>query len=116
MRRKALDRERTSDANDALSLDGPVVEQFDIGVARDGGIDFALPLASRTPPRRMIRLRDVGPFVVGLARDLPFFPAPAERVVELGSQGFELKLERSQMTSISALLAMLFSVTCGVRS
>jgi hypothetical protein len=41
----------------------------------------------------MIGLRSFGPLCIGLARNLPFLPSFAERLVEFGSQGLKLKLE-----------------------
>src|SRR5271165_7504064 len=92
MRRKAFDRERPCDANDALGLQGAVVQLFDVGIAGDGRVDLLLPLAPKFPPGCMIGLHGVGPREISFARDLPLLPLLLERGIKAGSQFVELGL------------------------
>jgi hypothetical protein len=68
------------------------------------------------PPLSVKLLCGVWPILVGLARDLPFFPGLLHGFVQLLAQRLERPLPALQITSISALLAMDFSVTCGACS
>ena len=82
MGRETFDGERPGDANLLLVLVGLVVEEFELGLGSDGGVDFLLPGDARLPPVGMQLLRRVRPAFIGLARDLPFLPG----LVELGVQ------------------------------
>ena len=53
VRRQAFHREGTGDAHLGIINIGPVVEEFDIGRARDRGVDLLLPRDARLPPSGM---------------------------------------------------------------
>ena len=50
MRREAFDGERPGDADALVVFVGLIVEQLGVGVTRDGGVNFLLPLAAQLPP------------------------------------------------------------------
>ena len=93
MRGEALDGERPGDADLSLVVVGLVVEVFEVGLGGDGGVDFLLARDALLPPFGVQLLCLLGPFVVGLARDFPFFPLLLEGRVELLAQRFERALE-----------------------
>ena len=76
-------------------------------------------LASLSLRDSMLLRRLLRPGIAGLARDLPFLPGfvTFERGIERLAQRLQgLRCHVSQITSISALLAIDFSVMCGTRS
>src|SRR6516162_8196005 len=82
MRRQTLNRKRARNPDFASVLIGPVDEIFDLGIARDRGIDLFLPFAPRVPPLR-VQLAGFGwPIVLGLPRHLPLFPRLVEHLVQ----------------------------------
>jgi hypothetical protein len=110
MRRKPLHRERPRHPDLALVFIRFVVEILEIGFSRNGSVDLFLPCDALLPPLGMQFPGFLRPFAIGLARNLPFLPLLFERLIQLLAQRF------SQITSISALLAIDFSVMCGTRS
>ena len=92
VRRQALDRERPGDADLALVLVGPVVEQLDIGRLGDRGVDLLLPGDAPLPPSRVRSLAAAGHVGDGLTRDFPVLEFLAERGVQLRAQRFKLRL------------------------
>ena len=78
--------EWTRNTHYAAGLVGAVVEIFDLGIARDGLVDLFQPGAARLPPLRMDGFRFGRPFLIGPARNLPFFPALFEVSVKLLAQ------------------------------
>ena len=142
VRRQALDRERPGDADAAIVLIGPVVEQFDIGAPwrsrrrSPSGARCAPPTSRRAHRRRPgIECRAAtGRAVLGVrrsalacshARSAPSrsrgisHSSQARRRAPLFSSarsGSSTRCHFSQITSISALLAIDFSVMCGTRS
>ena len=92
VRRQALDGERAGDADLGRVHIGPVVEIFDVGAALDGLVDLALPIDAGLPPCGVVLLDGIRPRGIGLARDLPFLPRLAERLVETLAQRLERRL------------------------
>ena len=89
MRREALDRERPGDADLTFILVGFVVKVFEIGLGRDGGVDFLLAGDALLPPFGVQLLCLLGPLGIGLARDFPLFPLQVEHRVEAFAQRFK---------------------------
>ena len=89
MRRQAFHRERTGDAGAGAVLIRTVVQKFDVGAARDGGVDFPLPLDPRRPPSGMGLHGGGWPGGGGVARDLPFVPGCAKCGIDLRPQRFQ---------------------------
>src|SRR6185312_9202723 len=76
-----------------LVLVGLVIEVFGIGLGCDGGVNLALAGDAFAPPVGVQLAGRVGPLGVGLARDFPFPPMLAKRLVQLFAQWFQLRLE-----------------------
>ena len=86
VRRQALDREGTGDADARVVAIGLVVEVLVVRFGSDGGVDLSLAGDARLPPIGM-RGRGIGrPIFVGVARDFPLLPLPAEGGVEPGAE------------------------------
>ena len=81
MRRQAFHRKRAGDADFLVVFVGLVVEVFVVGFSGDGGVDFLLPGDALFPPIRVNSSDLLGPSVVGVAGDFPFFVGYAECVV-----------------------------------
>ena len=115
--REALDGERPGHADLLLVVVGLVVEVFELGLGGDGGVDLLLPGDAGLPP-----------FGVQLLRRRPATSSSASRGISHSCQvflsaafscsrsGSSFACHLSQMTSISALLAIDLSVMCGTRS
>ena len=119
VRRQALDRERAGDADTRIVGIGLVIEVFELGLGGDRGIDLLLPRDARLPPVARAALdRLVGP---ARRRPRAGFPIPpsscsSSRVQPWRAAAPASSCQLSQITSISALLAIDFSVMCGTRS
>ena len=116
VRREALDGERTSHTDFLIVGVGFVVEVFKFGLGGDRGVNFLLPRDACLPPFGMQLLRGVRPLGIGLTRDFPFLPLFLSAAFNFSFNGSSVACHFSQMTSISALLAMDLSVICGTRS
>ena len=92
VRREALDRERSRDADLPVVRIRLVVEVLELRLGRDGGVDLVLPRDACLPPITVDRLRDVGPLRFGLARDLPLLPLLLQRGIQLFAQGLQPRL------------------------
>ena len=117
MRRQALDRERPGDADAGVVGVGLVVEIFDIGARGDRGVDLALAGDARLPPFgvRLVRRRPARRRAVRAgSATLPMFFVGA--ALSAARSGSSTACHFSQMSSISGLLAIDFSVMCGTRS
>jgi len=75
--RQAFDRERPGDADARLVLVGAVIQEFDVGLMGDRGVDAALALDAGVPPDGVCALNIVGPAKAGIAGDLPLLPGGA---------------------------------------
>ena len=100
-----------------LSVVGLVVEVFELGLGGDGGVDLLLPGDAGLPPVGVQLLRRVRPLG---CRPRAESPIPASvflsAAFSFSRSGSSFACHCSQMTSISALLAMDLSVMCGTRS
>ena len=113
---EALDGEGTGDADFLFVVVGLVVEVFKFGLGGDGGVNFLLPGDAGLPPVGMQFLGGSGHVSSasrGISHSCHCFLSAAFSDSRNGSS-FACHL--SQMTSISALLAMDLSVMCGTRS
>jgi hypothetical protein len=82
VRAQGLHREGAGDAHLALVLVGTVVEVLELGLGRDGIVDFLLSGDAGGPPVGVELLSGLRPLGIGLARNLPFLPpVPLERGV-----------------------------------
>lgn len=92
MRGEAFDGEGAGDAHLAVVDIGLVVEEFEIGLGGDGGVDLLLAGDAGFPPLGMGLPGRVGPAGFGVAGDFPFFPLFLERLVELFAERLEFLL------------------------
>jgi hypothetical protein len=116
VRAQALDGERAGDADLLLVLVGLVVEELELGLRGDRGVDLLLARDARGPPIGVQLLRASGHFGSasrGISHSCQDVFAALFSFSRSGSSVF---CHLSQMTSISALLAIDFSVMCGTRS
>ena len=117
VRAEALHGEGTGHADLLLVLVGLVVEVFELGLGGDGGVDLLLPGDARLPPVGVQFLRRLRP---AWHRPRAESPIPASvflsAAFSFSRNGSSFACHLSQMTSISALLAMDLSVMCGTRS
>jgi len=90
VRRERFHREGAGDADARLIFVRAVVEQLDIGVLGDGGVDGGLASDARLPPGAVQAQRLGRPGCAGLARDLPFLPGVALACAEFGVSGLHL--------------------------
>jgi hypothetical protein len=117
VRREALDGERPGDADLLRVVVRLVVEVLELGLGGDRGVDLLLARDALLPPtacslprlRRPLRDRPRG--------DLPLLPGSSlSGLFSCSRSGSRASWNFSQITSISALLAIDLSVMCGTRS
>ena len=117
VRAEALDREGTGHADLPLVVVGLVVEVLELGLGGDRGVDLLLPGNARLPPVGVQFLCGVSGHALSASRGIShschcFLSA----AFSFSRSGSNFACHCSQMTSISALLAMDLSVMCGTRS
>ena len=93
MRRQAFHCKRAGDADFLVVFVGLVVEVFVVGLGGNGSVDFLLPVNALFPPVRVNFSDFLGPSVVGIAGDFPFFVGCAERIVQFLTQRLQRFLE-----------------------
>ena len=116
MGEEAFDGERAGHADDFVVLVGFVVEVLEFGLGGDRRVNFFLPGDARFPPFGVQFLRRFWPLLIrsrGISHSCQFF---FSALFNFSRSGSRTACHFSQMTSISALLAMDFSVMCGTRS
>jgi hypothetical protein len=116
VRAERFDGEWAGHTHRFLVLVGFVVEVLELGLGGDRGVDFLLPGDAGLPPVGVQFFACVRPFGVGFARNLPLLPDFLSAAFSFSRSGSSFACHLSQITSISALLAMDFRVMCGTRS
>ncbi len=115
--RNALHREGTGDADLPVVLVGLVVEVFVVRLGGDGGVDRLLAGDARLPPIGVQRLGVVRAKPSAASREISHSSQEAPSALfNCSRNGSSVSFHFSQITSISALLAMDLSVMWGTRS
>ena len=101
-----------------LVVVGLVVEEFELGLGGDRGVDLLLPAMRGSATSRVMQLPSLRPATShrasrGISHSCQVLLSAA---LSASRNGSSFACHFSQITSISALLAMDLSVMCGTRS